>query len=270
MKIGIIGQGFVGNAVYQKFIEKYKVLTYDIDKSRCNSTLEEVVGQCDYIFICLPTPMLSSGACDTSVIRKVLHQVSSLVEGKRTIILKSTVPPITTAELNAIYSNLDICFNPEFLTARNAVEDFKNQEVIILGGEPSVISGVGKIYEVLFPDAEIIYTDARVAEMCKYVINAFLSTKVAFANEIKEFCDTRGIDYKKVIDLVKLDDRIGVSHWDVPGYDGFPGFGGTCFPKDINALICEFKRIQKRAIILEAVWNKNLAIRQDERGNFIP
>src|SRR5690606_3819832 len=103
MKIGIIGQGFVGNAVYQKFIEKYKVLTYDIDKTRCNSTTDEVVGQCDYIFMCLPTPMSSNGACDTSIVRKVLHQISSLVDERRTIIIKSTIPPKTTAELNTVY-----------------------------------------------------------------------------------------------------------------------------------------------------------------------
>jgi len=69
---------------------------------------------------------------------------------------------------------------------------------------------------------------------------------------------------------VKLDERVGFSHWDVPGHDGFFGFGGACFPKDINALIHEFKRVQKKAIVLESVWEKNLAIRQDERGNFIP
>ena len=101
--IGIIGQGFVGNAVYQKFKNFYKVLTYDIDKTKCNSTKDWVFNQCSYIFVCLPTPMNKDGSCNIDIIDKVLDELDLLADNheiSRTIIVKSTIPPGTTEKWN--------------------------------------------------------------------------------------------------------------------------------------------------------------------------
>jgi UDPglucose 6-dehydrogenase len=236
--IGIIGQGFVGNAVYQKFKKHYKVLTYDKYKTNHNSTLEDLVYNSHYIFICLPTPMNTDGSCNTDIIEDVLDEVNEITkEREKVVIIKSTIVPKTTIRLNKKYEFLNVVFNPEFLTERNAVEDYNNQSRIILGGERPYTTELKQIFSKVFPKAHIIKTDSPHAEMVKYLTNTFLSVKVSFANEIYELCDKLGIDYDKVVEYATLDERLGHSHWSVPGPDGDYGFGGHCFPKDLAALI---------------------------------
>ena len=238
--IGIIGQGFVGNAVYQKFSNFYEVLTYDLDKDKCNSTLEELIFKCETIFVCLPTPMEKNGSCNTSILSQSLYNIDLLVdnlETTRNIIIKSTIPPGTTEKLNKEYSTLNIVFNPEFLTERNAVKDFENQNRIILGGPRPTTTEIKTIFSKVFPKAHIIKTDSTHAEMVKYVTNTFLATKISFANEIYQLCSKLDIDYDKVVEYATLDNRLGDSHWGVPGHDGDLGFGGHCFPKDLAALL---------------------------------
>jgi UDPglucose 6-dehydrogenase len=236
--IGIIGQGFVGNAVYQKFKKHYKVLTYDKYKTNHNSTLEDLVYNSHYIFICLPTPMNTDGSCNTDIIEDVLDEVNEITkEREKVVIIKSTIVPKTTIRLNKKYEFLNVVFNPEFLTERNAVEDYNNQSRIILGGERPYTTELKQIFSKVFPKAHIIKTDSTHAEMVKYLTNTFLSVKVSFANEIYELCDKLGIDYDKVVEYATLDERLGHSHWSVPGPDGDYGFGGHCFPKDLAALI---------------------------------
>lgn len=235
--IGIIGQGFVGNAVYQKFKNYYNVLTYDKFKTDHNSSLEEVVKGSNYIFVCLPTPMNTDGSCNTDIIESVLDEVNQITTEDKVVIIKSTVVPNTTVRLNEKYESLNIVFNPEFLTERNAVEDYNNQDRIILGGERPYTTDLKQIFSKVFPKAHIIKTDSTHAEMVKYLTNTFLSVKVSFANEIYELCNSLNIDYDKVVEYATLDKRLGQSHWSVPGPDGDYGFGGHCFPKDLAALI---------------------------------
>lgn len=235
--IGVVGQGFVGNAVYQKFKNYYNVLTYDKFKTDHNSTLEEVVKGSNYIFVCLPTPMNTDGSCNTDIIESVLDEISQITTESKVIIIKSTVVPKTTVRLNEKYQSLNIVFNPEFLTERNAVEDYNNQSRIILGGERPYTTELKQIFAKVFPKAHIIKTDSTHAEMVKYLTNTFLSVKVSFANEIYELCNSLEIDYDKVVEYATLDERLGHSHWSVPGPDGDMGFGGHCFPKDLAALI---------------------------------
>ena len=235
--IGIIGQGFVGNAVYQKFKNYYNVLTYDKFKTDHNSTLEEVVKGSNYIFVCLPTPMNTDGSCNTDIIESVLDEVNQITTEDKVVIIKSTVVPNTTVRLNEKYESLNIVFNPEFLTERNAVEDYNKQDRIILGGERPYTTDLKQIFSKVFPKAHIIKTDSTHAEMVKYLTNTFLSVKVSFANEIYELCNSLNIDYDKVVEYATLDKRLGQSHWSVPGPDGDYGFGGHCFPKDLAALI---------------------------------
>lgn len=270
MEIGIIGQGFVGNAVYQKFKEGFNVLTYDMDYNKCNSTFNEVIYNCEYIFMCLPTPMGRDGRCNTEIVEDMLGKISHYADKDKIIILKSTVPPKFTKTQNAIFNNLNVIFNPEFLTAVNAVKDFATQKWAILGGDEVHTAKAAVLYQKVFPGLTIKFCDSDIAEMSKYIINTFLATKVAYANEIYEYCQSIGLDYSKAIEHVLLDDRVGKSHWQVPGPDGHMGFGGACFPKDINALIYEFSQRHRKSDILNAVWAKNLKVRTNNEGKLIP
>ena len=130
LNLGIVGNGFVGNAVYQKFKNYYEVFTYDIQAMLCNSTIEEVC-QCDHIFICLPTPMDKEGKCHIGIVEETLAFVDKHSKAK-TAIIKSTVVPGTTRSIKEEYKNLRIAFNPEFLTERHARFDFLNQSRIIM------------------------------------------------------------------------------------------------------------------------------------------
>ena len=174
--IGIIGQGFVGNAVYKKFKNFYEVLTYDIDKDKCNSNIEEIVFKCENIFVCLPTPMSKDGSCDISIVDQTLSSIDLIadnLETFRNIVLKSTIPPGTTEEFNKKFQSLKIIFNPEFLTERNAVKDYDNQKRIILGGPRPATTELKTIFSKVFPKAHIIKTDSSYAEMVKYFTNTF-------------------------------------------------------------------------------------------------
>ena len=266
--IGIVGQGFVGNAVYQKFKNYYDVLTHDKDDTKSTSTLDNMVHLCDTIFLCLPTPMKSDGRCDTSILESVLDAIQLITDdyefgvSKRTIVIKSTISPGTTEKWNGKYKNLQIVFNPEFLTERNAVEDYENQNRIILGGPRPATTDLKQLFSKVFPNAHIIKTDSTHAEMVKYLTNTFLSTKVSFANEIYQLCDKLNIDYDKVVEYATLDDRLGKSHWGVPGHDGDFGFGGHCFPKDLAALLHLTVELGTINNVLLATSNTNDEIRK--------
>lgn len=262
MKIGIIGQGFVGNAVYQKFKNYFDILTYDIDETKCNSDFHYIKKGCDTIFLCLPTPMYEDGTCNTSIVEIMLSQINGYGPNKSyDIVIKSTIPPGTTEEWNKRFEKLNIVFNPEFLTEANAVSDYENQNRIILGGPRPATTRLKRIFTKVFPKAHIIKTGSRHAEMVKYVTNAFLATKVSFANEMYQICQALDIDYDKVIEYAQHDDRLGTSHWAVPGPDGDFGYGGHCFPKDVKALISLANKYSLDPKILTAVDSKNNDVR---------
>ena len=240
MNIGIIGQGFVGNAVYNKFKNYYNVLTFDLDKSLCNSSFEEINKECKNIFVCLPTPMNKDGSCHTAIVEDLLIKLdkySKEISQSKIVVIKSTIPPGTTKKWNDKFDNLSMVFNPEFLTEANAIKDYENQNRIILGGPKNETLQLNSIFSKVFPTAKIINTNSTDAEMVKYTTNSFLAMKVSFANEIYQICKKVNADYDKVIESTIQDDRLGTSHWKVPGPDGDFGYGGHCFPKDINALI---------------------------------
>lgn len=262
--IGIIGQGFVGNAVYQKFKNYYDILTYDLDESKSNSTLNQISEKCETIFICLPTPMDEDGRCNVSIVELELVGLNTHnTNNKKNIVIKSTVSPGTTERWNRQYKNLNIVFNPEFLTERNAVKDYENQSRIILGGPRPATTEIKQIFSKVFPLAHIIKTDSTHAEMVKYLTNSFLATKVSFANEMYEICEGVGVDYDKVIEYATQDERLGNSHWNVPGPDGDFGYGGHCFPKDVKALITVAKDMDIIPLMLSATDFKNNNVRKN-------
>jgi UDPglucose 6-dehydrogenase len=263
MNIGIIGQGFVGSAVYKKFKNYYDVFTFDIDQSKCNSNKDFLFENCEIIFVCLPTPMNSDESCNIDLVENTIKEINNLTKNK-IVIVKSTIIPGTTEYFNKTYSNLTVVFNPEFLTEKNADKDYNSQTRIILGGPRPATTKLKQVFSNVFPDAHIIKTDSTHAEMVKYVTNTFLSVKVSFANEIYQLCSSLNIDYDKVIEYATYDQRIGTSHWAVPGPDGDFGFGGHCFPKDLSALIHLSQKHDCIHEVLLATKNTNLKVRTNK------
>jgi len=269
MNIGIVGQGYVGTAVKEIFSKYYEVDTYDLDKDKCSvDYLEDLVELTNIIFICVPTPMKKDGSCDTSIVEAVVKDINDMVVSRnvsgRIVAIKSTIPPGTTNRLNKECKNISVIFNPEFLTEANFIDDFKNQNRIIIGGERPSTTKLRQVYSLAFPNAKIVKTGSITAEMVKYMINTFLATKVSFANEMKMICDGLNIDYDKVVEYSTYDERLGKSHWAVPGPDGKLGFGGSCFPKDINALIHLAGELELCTEVLMGAWNTNLRVRPEE------
>ena len=245
MKLGIVGQGFVGLALKAGFEKHYEIETYDkyeVDKSTCD--LADLVAKCKVIFVCVPTPMNEDGSCHTDIVDSVVKEINKWsyaywgnIDKKPTVVIKSTVAPGTTDKLHRKYKSVDVIFNPEFLTEATFIEDFKNQNRIILGGIRRGTNKLRQVYSKVFPRTTIVKTGAKHAEMVKYFTNCFLATKVSFANEMKMLCDELDLDYDKVVEYATYDERLGKTHWAVPGPDGELGFGGHCLPKDLNALI---------------------------------
>ena len=267
MKIGIVGQGYVGTAVKTVFEKHYEINTFDLN-GNCNcKTLHELVNTSDIIFVCVPTPMKKDGSCEINIVETVIKDINETVkcnQDGKIVAIKSTIPPGTTNILNKKYEHISVIFNPEFLTEANYIDDFKNQNRIIIGGERPSTTKLRQIYSLVFPNVKIIKTGSITAEMVKYFTNTFLSTKVSFANEMKEICDRLNIDYDKVVEYSTYDERLGKSHWAVPGPDGKLGFGGSCFPKDLNALIHLAGELELCTEVLMGAWNTNLKVRPEE------
>ncbi len=258
-QVGIIGQGFVGNAVFQKFKNYFNVLTYDLDLEKCNSDLESIYTNCSVIFVCLPTPMNKDGSCNVSVVESEIEKINK--NSKSIVVVKSSVIPGTIEDFNSKYKNIQIVFNPEFLTERNAIEDFNNQNRIILGGPRPATTKLKQLYSKVFPKSHIIKTGSTHAELVKYFTNSFLACKVSFANEMYELANALNLDYDKVVEYSILDERLGVSHWAVPGPDGDKGFGGHCFPKDLSAIINLTENLKTTNYVLKSVKKTNDKLR---------
>ena len=270
MNIGVIGQGFVGTAIREGLKNFYNVYVYDIKSDLCPEenyqSAREIVKNCEIIFQCVPTPMRKSGECDLSIVKSSLENLENLsrIENRSPIVvIKSTVPPGTCESLNDAYKNINIVFSPEFLTEANSIEDFKNQSRIILGGPRPHTTKVKSMFRKPFPQIPIVKTGYKTAEMVKYFINNFLSVKVSFANEMYQICNSLDIDYDKVTEYALFDHRIGRSHLAVPGPDGDLGYGGHCFPKDIDAMIYLANSLDLRPIILESARSKNDSVRKN-------
>ena len=241
--IAVIGNGFVGGATKQLECDDIKLLVYDIIPEKCipyNLELENLQ-VCDFIFICVPTPMDNEKKCYTGIVESVIKDLLSadIDFNKTNVVIRSTVPPGTS-------NNLNCFFMPEFLTEANYINDFINTQDWIIGcGKDSIDEKFLNSFQELLTTAKnnnkIKYDNVKSllnseAELVKYTRNSFLATKVAFFNEIYTLCKSLNIDYDNMISGVTCDSRIGTSHTKVPGPDGHRGFGGTCFPKDTNAL----------------------------------
>jgi len=266
-RIGIIGNGFVGNSIAFGFSPTHEIRIHDKDPKRNLNTMEEVL-ECDYIFVAVPTPMNEDGSISLDIVFKALSEVYN--KNKRTdniIILKSTMLPGTTDMFIEQFPTLNIVFNPEFLTERTAKLDFLTQARIILGGAKRLTKRVSKLFEERFMHTHIIETDTTTAEMIKYMNNVFFASKVSLMNEMKQVCDAVGADWNLALKGFAADQRIGDSHLDVPGPDGKLGFGGSCFPKDINAFISMADELGIKVPTIEGAWQTNLNVRPEQDWN---
>jgi UDP-glucose 6-dehydrogenase len=212
MILGIVGQGFVGTALNEGLKQYFQIETYDITKASTCKSLEELSEKSDVVFVCLPTPMKMNGSCHIGIVEDTLLGLDVISKCK-TVVVKSTIPPGTTEIWNKKFKNIQIVFNPEFLTEANSIEDFKNQNRIIIGGPRPATTKVKRIYTKAFP-------------------------KVPIINPL-----------------------IGKSHLNVPGPDGDFGYGGHCFPKDVNALRSLAWGLGCSPRMLEATDSKNNDVR---------
>ena len=264
--IGIIGNGFVGSAISGGFGLSANVMIWDKDPLRATHTLPELLETCEFVFISVPTPMESveSGAIDLTILDATMEKINTLNKKcDNIIIIKSTVIPGTTQSYISKYPKLNIIFNPEFLTERTSRLDFINASRILLGGAPHLAERVEQLYRIRFPATQIIKTDSESAEFIKYMCNCFFATKVTYMNEMRQMAESRSLDWDTIMVGFLSDGRIGNSHVEVPGHDGDLGFGGKCFPKDINAFIKYFEHNNIDPILLKATWEKNLEVRKN-------
>lgn len=260
MRIGIIGNGFVGNAIYQNFKDKVETSVYDVKEQKSLNPFEQVVNS-DIVFVCLPTPMKENGECDLSFIDSFFKSVDPKFADPL-FVIKSTVPIGTTERLSRLRDDLRIVHNPEFLTAVNAVEDFKNPDRNIIGGSQKNCLQLKQFYDLYFEYVPVQIVKSNESETIKYFCNSFLAAKVALFNNLYQICEELGMNYDSVKAGVISDNRIGPSHTKVPGPDGQMGFGGYCFPKDINALINTLKERGIDDSLFSTIWEYNKKIRQ--------
>ena len=260
--IGIIGNGFVGNSVAFGFSPTHEIKIHDKDPKKNLNTIEEVL-ECDFIFVAVPTPMNEDGSISLKVVEKALQEISEKNTKNNIVILKSTMVPGSTNNFIKQFPKLNLVFNPEFLTERTAKLDFLTQARIILGGAKRLTKRVAKLFEERFMHTYIIETDTITAEMIKYMNNIFFASKVSIMNEMKMMCDAVGADWKQALAGFAADQRVGDSHLNVPGPDGKMGFGGSCFPKDINAFISYANELGVKVPTIKGAWETNLNVRPE-------
>ena len=269
-KIGIIGRGFVGSAVEFGFSAQTgcdaEVRIYDKDPAKSIHTLEETVNKSDFIFLSVPTPSNIDGSMHLGILESALQDIQSVNKRKDNIVLiRSTVLPGTTTKLAKKFKKLNIVFNPEFLTERSAKFDFINQSRFILGGRKRHTARVVELFKWRFGDSvPAIETNYETAEMIKYMNNCYFATKVSFMNEMKLIADKSKVDWDLAVEGFIRDGRIGHSHLAVPGPDGKKGFGGSCFPKDVQAIINYGNKLGINMTTLKGVWETNLNVRPEK------
>ena len=270
-KIGIIGNGFVGNSIAFGFSPTHEIRVHDKDPSKSLCSLEETVNESDIIFLSVPTPSNKDGSMNLDIVRQALQDISDVNSvSDNIVLLRSTVIPGTTRKLDSEFKNVNLIFNPEFLTERSAKFDFINQPRFILGCGDEVMDRyrseqVADLFRDRFGESiPVVETNYETAELIKYMNNCFFATKVSFLNEMYQIAEKSGVDWETAVDGFVRDGRIGHSHMNVPGHDGKLGFGGSCFPKDIQAIINYGESLDLNMNTLKGVWNTNLEVRPDK------
>jgi len=273
-KIGIVGNGFVGSAVQYGFSPNVgvdaEVRVYDVNPNKSTHTLEETVNKSDFIFLSVPTPANKDGSINIDILDNALNDINKVSERDNIVLVRSTVIPNTTRKLQTKYDQLNLLFNPEFLTERSAKFDFINQSRFIVGSSGQAINMMcAERFTDLIRDrfgdcVAVLETNYETAEMIKYMNNCFFATKISFMNEMHQIAEKSNVNWDDAVAGFVADGRIGHSHLGVPGHDGKFGFGGSCFPKDIQAMIDYAENIGVEPTLLYGAWEKNLQVRSEE------
>lgn len=251
MKIGIVGYGHVGKAMHQLFTG---AVIYD---KFLGIGCRNEINECDAVFICVPTPSCEDGSCNTIAVEEVIAWVKAQI-----IILRSTVPIGFTEKMCEIYKK-DIVFQPEYYgeTADHPYADLQARRWLTFGGTSKANNLAIKVYqEVINSNVRIYLSDSRTAEMAKYMENAYLALKVTFCNEIYDLASALDVDYNLLRELWLADPRMGSSHTFV--YENNRGYGGSCLPKDIAALIHQAEEADIDVSLLKSVVSKNLSYKK--------
>jgi len=271
--IGIIGNGFVGSAAAFGFspttgFNDAEILIYDKDPLKSTHSLEEVCSRSKVVFVSVPTPAKSDGSIDLTIIHNLFSDISNLATQSpcdAIFLLRSTVIPGTSSKLSSKFNKLKIVFNPEFLTERSSRFDFINQSRVILGGNNEHTNTIANLFRDRFGKSiPIIQTDFKTAELIKYMCNNYFALKIAYLNEMFMLAKKLDIDWEAALEGFLLDGRIGHSHTSIPGHDGKLGFGGSCFPKDIQAMIAFMNSNNLQTNTLEGAWKTNLKVRPEK------
>lgn len=301
MKLAFIGTGYVGLVSATAFAEMGNEVTcVDVDASkveklksgkltiyepgldelfvrnikehrlRFTTRLNEAVHESTILFLTLPTPPQEDGSADLSYVMKVTEQLGRMMESYKVIVTKSTVPVGTADKIRTVLENqglkagqhFDVVSNPEFLREGSAVQDFMKPERVVIGTRnPAAAELMRSLYEPFVRNGNpILLMDERSSELVKYASNGFLAMKISFINEIANLCEVVGADVERVRQGMGKDSRIGSQFL----YAGL-GYGGSCFPKDVQALSRTSKDHAFNFEILSAVMNVN----ERQRANML-
>jgi UDPglucose 6-dehydrogenase len=299
MKIAVVGTGYVGLVTGTCFAETGNTVTcVDIDKNKVEklsggqitiyepgleklflrnqreerlkftTNLEEGIADAKVIFLALPTPPGEDGSADLKYILGVAEELGKILKDYKVIVDKSTVPVGTAEKVRDMIAKnckceFDVVSNPEFLREGVAVEDFMKPDRVVIGTESEMAK---KIMADLFAPFvrqgnPVIFMDEKSAELTKYAANSFLATKISFMNEIARLCELLGADVDMVRRGIGSDERIG-KRFLFPGI----GYGGSCFPKDVQALVKSASDVKYDFRILDAVMEVN----EKQKVNLIP
>ena len=239
--------------IYEKGLPELLAKGLETERLSFSDTADRKLLQNEFIFLCLPTPQAEDGRAELSAIYEVAESLKSFLSSKAIVVNKSTVPVGTCKVISQIIGreDIDIVSNPEFLREGSAIEDFLKPDRIIIGANAIEASDrVAELYSNL--ESPIIQVDWASAETVKYATNSFLAMKVSFVNALAAVCEAVGADIELVARGLGTDNRVG-SKFLQPG----PGWGGSCFPKDMQALVRLASDSGYEFELLEAVVDAN-------------
>ena len=238
--------------IFEKDLDKY--LTENIKGNRLifDNNLEKIK-DCNFVFLCLPTPQLEDGSADISTVLEVAKELNNVIVENSIVVIKSTVPIKTYEKVKKLITkqNCEIVSNPEFLREGVALEDFLNPDRIVIGSNSKESAEkVAELYKNI--NSEIIFTDNISAELIKYASNSYLAVRLSFVNELAAYAEKIGGNVIQVLDAMGKDKRIG-NHFLKPG----PGWGGMCFPKDVSELKTSAELLDQPIELLNAALESN-------------